>query len=93
MPILYKPSQEKFWEILGNFGNFSEILDLEGNFQGKFSERNFEFGGKFRHPNFKSHLTASLFGVLRRELTESNLLMILMAETSRFRTMEAYKIR
>ena len=38
---------------MGNFGKFweiSEILDLEGNFQGKFSERNFEFGGKFRHP-------------------------------------------
>ena len=38
-------------------------------------------------------LMASLLGVLRRELTESNLLITLTAETSRFKTMEASKIR
>ena len=38
-------------------------------------------------------LMASLLGVLRRELTESNLLITLTAETSRFKTIEASKIR
>ena len=43
--------------------------------------------------NLLAKLMASLLGVLRRELTELNSLITLTAETSRFKTMEASKIR